>query len=89
MSTSGSQGRPPIRIGVIGATPSRGWGTAAHLPALKALEEFEVTAVSTTRLDTARATAEAFEIPLALADDAELVSRPEVDAVAITGRSCR
>jgi len=57
VSTSGSQGRPPIRVGVIGATPARGWGTAAHLPALKALEEFEVTAVATTRLATARATA--------------------------------
>jgi predicted dehydrogenase len=84
VSTSGSQSRPPIRIGVIGATPARGWGTAAHLPALQALEEFEVTAVATTHLATARATAEAFGVPLAFADDAELVSRPEVDAVAIT-----
>ncbi len=84
MSTVGSQSRTPIRVGVIGASPSRGWGTAAHLPALRALEEFEVTTVATTRLSTAKATAEAFGVPLALADDAELVSRPEVDAVAIT-----
>ncbi len=49
MNTTGSQPRPPIRIGVIVATPSRGWGTAAHLPALAALEEFKVTAVATTR----------------------------------------
>jgi predicted dehydrogenase len=69
VNTIGSQGRPPVRIGVIGATPARGWGTAAHLPALQALEEFEVTAVSTTRLSTARATAEVFGIPLAFADD--------------------
>jgi predicted dehydrogenase len=84
MSTHGSQSRPPIRIGVIGATPSRGWDTAAHLPALKALEEFEVAAVATTQLATARATAEVFGVSLAFADDFELVSRPEVDAVAIT-----
>jgi predicted dehydrogenase len=71
VSTTGSQSRPPIRIGVIGATPARGWGTAAHLPALQALEEFEVTA-------------EVFGIPLAFADDEELVSHPEVDAVAVT-----
>ncbi|HEX2819016.1 MAG TPA: Gfo/Idh/MocA family oxidoreductase [Streptosporangiaceae bacterium] len=83
MSTIGSQPRPPIRIGVIGATPARGWGTAAHLPALQALGEFEVTAVATTRLTTARATAEVFGVPLAFADDAELVSSPAVDAVAI------
>jgi predicted dehydrogenase len=84
VSTIGTQSRPPIRIGVIGATPARGWGTAAHLPALEALEEFEVTAVSTTRLSTARATAEVFGVPLAFADDDELVSCPQVDAVAIT-----
>ena len=75
---------PPIRVGVIGANPDRGWGTAAHLPALAALEEFQVTAVATTRLSSARATAEAFGIPLAFADAGELVSRPEVDAVAVT-----
>jgi predicted dehydrogenase len=84
VNTIGSQGWPPVRIGVIGATPARGWGTAAHLPALQALEEFEVTAVSTTRLSTARATAEVFGIPLAFANDDELVSHPDVDAVAIT-----
>ncbi len=81
---SPARGRPPIRIGVIGATPGRGWGTAAHLPALRALEEFEVTAVATTRLDTARATAKAFGVPLAFADASELVSSPEVEAVAVT-----
>jgi predicted dehydrogenase len=84
VSAIGPQSRPPIRIGVIGATPARGWGTAAHLPALQALEEFKITAVATTRLTTARATAEVFRVPLAFADDGELVSSPEVDAVAIT-----
>jgi predicted dehydrogenase len=74
----------PIRVGVIGATPARGWGTTAHLPALAALEEFQVTAVSTTRLNTAQATAAAFGIPHAFADDGELVSCPDVDAVAVT-----
>src|SRR6201996_5114816 len=69
---------------VPGAAPGRGWGTAAHLPALRALGEFEVTAVATTRLSTAQATAKAFGIPLAFADDAALVTSPEVDAVAIT-----
>ena len=84
MSRIESALRRPIRVGVIGASPDRGWGTAAHLPALAALEEFQVTAVSTTRLSTARATAAAFGVPLAFADDAELVSSPEVDAVAVT-----
>ena len=77
-------GRAPIRVGVVGATPARGWGTSAHLPALQALGDFEVTAVSTTRQETATATAAAFGIPLAFADDAALITHPDVDVVAVT-----
>src|ERR1700689_3026133 len=75
---------PPIRVGVVGANLTRGWGTAAHLPALRALDEYQVVAVATTRPDTAKATAEAYGVPLAFTDAAELVSHPEVDVVAIT-----
>jgi predicted dehydrogenase len=73
-----------IRVGVVGANPARGWGTAAHLPALGALDEYEVTAVATTRPDTARATAETFGVPLAFSDAGDLVAHPDVDVVAIT-----
>ncbi len=75
--------RRPIRVGVVGANPTRGWGTTAHLPALQALDEYEVVAVATRRLDTAKATADAFGVPLAFADAAELIAHPEVDVVAI------
>ena len=77
-------GRAPIRVGVVGATPARGWGTTAHLPALRALGEFDVTAVATTHRETAAATAAAFGIPLAFADAGSLVSHPDVDVVAVT-----
>jgi predicted dehydrogenase len=40
--------------------------------------------VSTTHLETATATAAAFGIPLAFADDAELISHPDVDVVAVS-----
>jgi predicted dehydrogenase len=73
----------PIRVGVVGANPTRGWGSAAHLPALRALNEFEVTAVATTRLGTAKATAAAFGVPLAFADAGELIAHPEVEVVAV------
>jgi predicted dehydrogenase len=78
-----SERRAPIRVGVVGANPTRGWGTAAHLPALHALDDYEITAVATTRLDTARATAETFGVPHAFADVGELVAHPDVDVVAI------
>jgi len=36
----------PIRVGIIGAPPERGWAATAHLPALKLLPQFRVTTVS-------------------------------------------
>jgi hypothetical protein len=36
-----------IRVGIIGANVRNGWGRDAHIPALSALPEFEITAVST------------------------------------------
>jgi predicted dehydrogenase len=70
-------------VGVVGANPTRGWGTAAHLPALQALDEYEITAVATTRPETAQATADAFGVRLAFSDAHLLVSHPDVDVVAI------
>jgi predicted dehydrogenase len=78
-----SEGRAKIRVGVVGANPTRGWGTAAHLPALQALDDYEITAVATTRLDTAQAAAETFRVPHAFADVGDLVAHPDVDVVAI------
>ncbi|MEY2603670.1 MAG: hypothetical protein QOH31_1451, partial [Verrucomicrobiota bacterium] len=34
-----------IRVGIIGANVRYGWGRDAHIPALSALPEFEITAV--------------------------------------------
>jgi predicted dehydrogenase len=73
-----------IRVGVVGANPDRGWGTAAHLPALACLPEFEIAAVATTRSETAAATAARFDVALAFDDPAELVVRDDVDLVAVT-----
>ncbi len=75
MSTIGSQSRPLIRIGIIGATPARGWGTAAHLPALRALEEFEVTAVAIAVQGGSAPVAPGFELRI-VGTEATLVVRP-------------
>ena len=46
-----------IRVGIIGANVSYGWGTRAHIPAMQALPEFDLVAVCTTRKETAEETA--------------------------------
>jgi predicted dehydrogenase len=72
-----------IGIGIIGASPDRGWARAAHVPALQALSNYEIRAVSTTRRATAERSAEALGALLAFDNHHELVTRPEVDLVVI------
>jgi predicted dehydrogenase len=52
-----------IRLGIIGANVCDGCGSDAHTPALRTLPEFEITAVSTSRRETADETAKHFGIP--------------------------
>jgi predicted dehydrogenase len=72
-----------IRVGVIGVTPGRSWAAVAHLPALQALPDYEVTALSTTKAETATAAAAQFGVPLHFDNHAELVAHPEVDLVCV------
>ncbi len=44
-----------IGVGIIGASPERGWAVWAHVPALQALPQYEIRAVSTSRKESADA----------------------------------
>jgi predicted dehydrogenase len=74
-----------IRVGIIGANPDRGWAAQAHIPALKSLsDDFEITALSTTRRETADAAGKLFGVPATFDNHQDLVSSPDVDVVAVT-----
>src|SRR5207237_1641899 len=74
-----------IRVGIIGANPDRGWGAQAHIPALRSLsDDFEITALSTTRRESADAAGKLFGVPAAFDNHQELVNSPTVDVVVIT-----
>jgi predicted dehydrogenase len=74
-----------IRVGIIGANPDRGWAAQAHIPALTSLaDDFEITALSTSRRDSAYAAGKLFGVPLAFDNHHDLVSSAEVDVVAVT-----
>ena len=74
-----------IRVGIIGANPDRGWAAQAHIPALKSMpDDFEITALSTTRRRSADAAGRLFGVPAAFDDHQELVNSPTVDVVAVT-----
>ena len=73
-----------VRVGIVGANPNRGFASIAHIPALQALADFEISAVCTTRQDSADAAARHYEVPLAFCDAEKLARHPDVDLVAVS-----
>src|SRR3989475_5650486 len=85
MTSMSKNGDKRIRVGIIGANPDRGWAAEAHIPALKSLsDDFEITALSTSRRESADAASKLFGVPFAFDNHQDLVNRADVDAVAIT-----
>ncbi|MGP4014508.1 Gfo/Idh/MocA family protein [Saccharopolyspora sp. 5N708] len=74
----------PIRVGILGANPDRGWAARAHIPAINASPHFELTAVATTRSASAGAARERFGARHAFTDARSLASHPDVDLVVVT-----
>ncbi len=73
-----------IRVGIVGANPSRGFASIAHIPALQALADFEISAVCTTRQDSADAAARHYGVPLAFCDAEKLAQHTDVDLVTVS-----
>ena len=75
-----------LRIGIVGATPDRGWAPRAHIPAYRALDEFELAGVCTGRPETAAAAAQAFGLAKSSSDYQDFVCWPEIDVVSVSTR---
>src|SRR6059036_2760336 len=78
-----------IRVGIVGATLTQGgsgWGANAHVPALKALPNYELKAVCTAHEDTAKASAAAFGAERGFHRFSDMTSDPEVDLVVVCVR---
>src|SRR4051812_18291102 len=78
--------RPGSRLGVgiIGVSPVRGWAATAHIPALRALANYEIRALSARSAESARAAGEVFGVGAVFSDHEEMVTRPDIDVVAVT-----
>ena len=73
-----------LGVGIIGVNPAWGWAATAHIPALRALPNYEVRALSATSPEAARVAGEAFGVAAVFSDHEGLVARPDVDVVAVT-----
>ena len=73
-----------LGVGIVGVSPVRGWAATAHIPALRALPNYEIRALSAHSAESARAAGEAFGVSAVFSDHERLVTQPDVDVVAVT-----
>src|SRR5713101_7263501 len=73
-----------LGVGIIGVSPVRGWAATAHIPALRALPNYEIRALSAHSAESARAVGEVFGVSAVFSDPKQLVTQPEIDLVAVT-----
>ena len=72
-----------IRLGFVGANMRSQWASQSHFPALLAHPDVEMTAVCTTRPETAEEARKAFGAKVAFTDFHAMVASPDIDAVAV------
>ncbi|MFN0073342.1 MAG: Gfo/Idh/MocA family protein [Chloroflexota bacterium] len=75
-----------IRLGFIGANVRSNWAAQSHFPALMASPDVELTAVCTTRPESAEEAKETFGAQFAFHDYRAMVTSSEIDAVAVVVR---
>src|SRR3954454_19164074 len=73
-----------LGVGIIGVSPVRGWAPTAHIPALRALPNYEIRALSAHSGQSARAAGEVFGVSAVFSDHEEMVAQPDIDVVAVT-----
>lgn len=73
-----------LRIGIIGGSVRNGWAKNTHIPAVQQLPELELSAVSTSHMESAEQSAREFNATHAFASATALSQYPEVDAVVVS-----
>ena len=75
-----------IRLGFVGANVNSTWASQSHFPALLASPDVEITAVCTTRPESAEEARQHFGAKQAFHDFREMAASPDIDAVAVVVR---
>jgi predicted dehydrogenase len=73
-----------LGVGIIGVSPVRGWAATAHIPALRALPNYEIRALSAHGEESARAAGEAFGVSAVFSGHEQVVTRSDIDVVAVS-----
>lgn len=75
----------PIKVGLIGVNPHRGWASFCHIPALQAVSDYEIRAVS-TRPDLVEDVKKTYDFPLVFTDSEEMINHRDVELVVVAVR---
>jgi len=74
--------RKKIGVGIIGANVTS-WAATAHIPALQLIPDFELIAISTRKMSSAKEAADKFGARYAFDNEFDLVNHPEVSLVVV------
>lgn len=75
---------PKIRVGIIGVSAERGWATLAHIPALKALPEYQIAAISNRHISEGIAAGKKHNVEFVYESSDHLIERSETDLIVVT-----
>src|SRR3954452_10294814 len=78
-----------LGVGIVGVSPHRGWAATAHIPALRALPNYEIRALSAHSAESARTLGEVFGVSAVFSDHEQMVTRPDIDLVTVTVKAPR
>ncbi|MET0637300.1 MAG: Gfo/Idh/MocA family oxidoreductase [Chitinophagaceae bacterium] len=73
-----------IRVGIIGVDPVRGWASIAHIPAIKALPQYDLVAISNRNADKLLEAGKSFQVDQLFTDSSELITSADIDLVVVT-----
>ena len=76
-------------MGIVGLSAAGGWAATAHVPALAALDGYELRALSASTAESAKAAGGKYGVALAFGAAEELAACDEVDLVVVTVRVAR
>ncbi|MFF3495280.1 Gfo/Idh/MocA family protein [Streptomyces sp. NPDC002795] len=84
--TASTDSRKPIGVGIVGLSADGGWASRGHVPALEAVDGYELRALAASSAQSAERAAEAYGVPTAYADVDDLARDENVDLVVIAVR---
>jgi predicted dehydrogenase len=73
----------PMRVGIVGASATRGWARTAHVPAIRSMhDQFRLVAVATRNAETARLAGDEYGVT-AYGDPTDLICDEDVDVILV------